>query len=57
MTEKEIQDGKIARTIFRKHLNNLKQEFLENGFELNHIMGINGSFGWDYANKESQNDN
>ena len=52
MTEKEIQDGKLAAQIFKKHLKNIKEEFLQNGFELLDIKGINGSFDWYYINNK-----
>lgn len=57
MTEKQMQDGKKARQIVKKHLNNLKEEFKENGFEITELMSLNGSFGWRYLNDNTQQNN
>ena len=56
MNDKEKSDCSLASKIYKKHINALKAEFRENGFELFRIMSFS-SFEWDYTkNQDKAND-
>ena len=56
MNDKEKSDCSLASKIYKKHINALKEEFRENGFELFRIMSFS-SFEWDYTkNQDKAND-